>query len=217
MTDEPAILLVEDDPDHADLFRRCLADIDGQAWTLIHCHGLVAAQQGLSNPHVKMVFLDYRLGADTGLEFLRQMRADNDHRPVVVLTGQGSEYVAVDMMRAGADDYVVKSDLDVTLLEQVIDRAIKKLDQVQQAQAEHAQIAQRFGLLTPREKEVLALIVEGKTNKQISQVLHRSENTIKIHRARIMHKTQAHTAADLTRMAMTIQSPPPLISRNRSN
>ena len=207
MSVNPSVMLVEDDADHADLFRRCLEAINVPGLSLVHCRDLDQAQRELARPDVKVIFLDYRIGIDTGLEFLRQMREAQDHRPVVVLTGQGNEYVAADMTRAGADDYIVKSDLEPMILEQVLRQAMDKVEKALKVQSQYAQAVNHLQQLTPREREVLNLIVEGKTNRQISQILHRSENTIKIHRSRIMRKMQANTAADLVRKVLSAEPP----------
>ena len=113
---------------------------------------------------------------------------------VVVLTSQGSEYVAVDMMRAGADDYIVKADLEPAVMEKSLIPLIVHSRTVKQSHNDAQEVMGRMRLLTPREREVLDLIIQGQTNKQMAQTLNRSENTIKIHRSRVMQKLMCEHA-----------------------
>lgn len=196
------ILLIEDDPDHAELVRQCLNQVNGWHFNVMHHSEVEEARAALAKDDIDLVLLDFRLGLDSGLDFLRWMRASGDHRPVVVLTAHGNEYLAVEMMRAGADDYIVKADLSPSMFSKVLGRVFKLRRKNQESQQAQAVVRNCMALLTPREREVLDLIVEGLTSKQISTKLHRSENTIKIHRGRVMQKMQASTVADLVRKVL---------------
>ena len=119
-------MLVEDESDHADLFRRCLESIPEFEFFLLHCRDVEEARQGLLEPEIGFIFLDYKIDGESSLDLLVEMRQSGDLRPVVVLTAQGNEYIAVDMIRAGADEYVVKSDLNPGLLKELITDLSKK-------------------------------------------------------------------------------------------
>ena len=204
MTDCGGILLVEDDPDHAELVKRCLESVEGLRFELIHCRDAQQAREDLKRSDISLVFLDYQLGLDTGLDLLREMRTGGDLRPVIILTGQGNEYIAVETVRAGADDYLVKSDLATEAIKTVIGKALARRDAVQRGNAERIKIRENLSRLTRREREVLEFIVDGKTSREIGQCLHRSEHTIKIHRSRIMRKMGARTPADLVRSVLSV-------------
>ncbi|MFH1107687.1 MAG: hybrid sensor histidine kinase/response regulator [Planctomycetota bacterium] len=112
MTEERlTILAVDDDHGDAELLRRNLAQIPGIDLDFVHVPTVVEAEAALSRVGVDLTFVDYRLGSGTGLDLLRSIRASGDLRPVICLTGQGDEHVATNMLQAGADDYLVKSEL----------------------------------------------------------------------------------------------------------
>lgn len=195
------VLVVEDDRDHAELIFLAL-EKNGVGRALItHCSTLAEAQTALDDPMVALVLLDYRLGDETSQSFLAGMRRAGDPRAVVVVTASGDEYVAFDSVTWGADDYIAKRDLDARLPDLLTryrawtrDREVERLERIA--------IASRFRKLTEREQEVLELILQGMLNKEIAHALCRSENTIKIHRAAIMRKMEAKTAADLVRLVL---------------
>ena len=119
------ILAIDDQAFDAEALRRQLARLPGLE---IEFHACLDPDDGLArleSEPIDLVFLDYRLdGAVTGLDLVRTIRAHGDIRPVVVLTGQGDEYVAAEITRCGADDYIVKSDLSPDLLRRAIDNAM---------------------------------------------------------------------------------------------
>jgi diguanylate cyclase (GGDEF)-like protein len=106
------ILAIDDDPGDTELLRRYLEQVPEFAVTCIACANTEAAHVALTNRAVDVIFVDYLLGPDTGLEFLRKLRQGGDRRPIVVLTGRGDQRIAAAVMRDGADDYLVKEDLN---------------------------------------------------------------------------------------------------------
>lgn len=106
------LLAIDDDPGDRELLERHLEEIYDFAITVVACPSIEAAREALMRQAVDVIFVDYLLGADTGLEFLRELRERGDRRPIVVLTGQGDQRIAAAVMRAGADDYLVKDDLN---------------------------------------------------------------------------------------------------------
>jgi diguanylate cyclase (GGDEF)-like protein len=113
MTGTPlTILAIDDDPGDLELLRRHLEDVAAFAITLVTCPNAEAGHHALSHHTIDVIFLDYLLGADTGLDILRSLRDAGDRRPIIVLTGKGDERIAAATMRAGADDYLIKEDLN---------------------------------------------------------------------------------------------------------
>ncbi|TWT40467.1 Non-motile and phage-resistance protein [Phycisphaerae bacterium RAS1] len=117
------ILAIEDDPGDAELLRRRLAQIPGFQFQFRHARDTRGAKAELSHTDVDIAFLDYHLGASNGLDLLEQLRSSGETRPVVVLTGNADVYTAASMTRAGADDYLAKSDLHPEALLRAIKNA----------------------------------------------------------------------------------------------
>lgn len=117
------VLAIDDDVGDAELLRRGLEQLRERPVTLVHAPNLDAARRELARPDVDLVFLDYALGATTGQQVLQSIRASGDLRPIIVLTGHGDETIAAAVLRSGADDYLVKSDLDGPTLDRAIDNA----------------------------------------------------------------------------------------------
>ncbi len=122
MRAEPlTVLAVEDDKGDAEILRRNLDQIPGYDVDFVHVPNVVEAEAALSRVGIDLTFVDYLLGAGTGLDLLRRMRASGDLRPVICLTGHGDEQVATNAFHAGADDYLVKSDVSPDTLRRAIE------------------------------------------------------------------------------------------------
>ena len=144
---------------------------------------------------------DIRMPGMSGLE-LQEKLADDDIRiPVIVLTGHGDVPAAVRALKGGAVDFVEKPFNPQALLD-LIQQAIAKDAEIRELAAQEAQVAERVALLTPREHEVMGLVVAGKANKVIAIELDISERTVELHRGRIMKKMQARSLAELMRMVL---------------
>lgn len=127
MADEPVtILAIDDDPGDAEILRRQLEQVPGLAFEFTHLADPDKVQEELSRRDVDVTFLDYHLGARTGLEVLEEIRRSGDLRPIVILTGRGDEAVAVEAMKRGAQDYLVKGELTAESLRRAIDNAMEK-------------------------------------------------------------------------------------------
>jgi FixJ family two-component response regulator len=144
--------------------------------------------------------LDVQLPGLDGLELQHQLNEENAALPIVFITGHGDIPMSVRAMKAGAVDFLSKPFQDHALLD-AIQQAIAKGRQVSQHQAEVAELRRRADTLTPREREVLALVVSGLLNKQVGFKLGVCEKTIKVHRGQVMKKMHADSLADLVRMA----------------
>jgi len=197
------VLIVDDNPAHAEIISACLSQIQDYRCEVLEARHADEARQLLADEEIDITFLDYRLGAVSGLDLLRNIRQCGDRRPVIVTTAHGDEYVAVDMIRAGADEYLCKPDLSPDTINKAIGSAMARAEVDAEKNQERDELTRRLLTLTRRERDVLKLIIQGLMNKQIAAQLHRSEKTIKIHRSNIMHKMKANTAAELVRMVMT--------------
>jgi FixJ family two-component response regulator len=145
------------------------------------------------------LILDVELPDVNGLDFQRQLR-DRDHPPIVFITGHGDIPSSVRAIKDGAVDFLVKPFSQQGLMA-AIDAAIARDRQARVERVERAHLQQRYASLTPRESEVLPLVVSGLLNKQAAAELGISEVTLQLHRSRIMQKMAAGSFADLVRMA----------------
>jgi len=146
------------------------------------------------------VVLDLSMPGMDGLAMQQMLSLSASVLPIIFLTGHGDIDSSVQAMKRGASDFLTKP-VDGDLLISAIRVAIEKNLQARREGAERADLELRLASLTPREREVLLLVVEGKLNKQVGDALNMAEKTVKIHRARAMAKMQAHSLADLVRMA----------------
>jgi FixJ family two-component response regulator len=144
--------------------------------------------------------LDVRMPGVSGLDLQRDL-ADADIRiPIIFITGHGDIPMSVRAMKAGAVEFLTKPFRDQDLLD-AISQALER-DRAHRSQySEIAELRRRFKELTPREKQVMELVVSGLLNKQIAARLNISEITVKLHRHQVMEKMEAPSLADLVRMA----------------
>ena len=151
--------------------------------------------------------LDVRMPGMSGLELQQQLNLRGAIIPVIFITGHGDIPMAVEAMQHGAFDFLQKPFRDQDLIDR-IQRALERDAHNRAALAQHDRIRARFDSLTPREREVLALMTRGKPNKVMAAELGVSQRTVEIHRARVMEKTGAAWLAQLVRMAMDLESEP---------
>jgi len=168
-----------------------------------HADAQTFLAEGLSG--VDCVLTDVRMPDIDGLELLRRLHERDLRLPVIVMTGQGDIAIAVRAMKAGAVDFLEKPFSDDALFE-AIDRAVEQGARLREIAATSADAAARLATLTPREREVLDLLVDGLPNKAIANALGASPRTIEVHRARVLEKLRANSLPELVRLVLAAGS-----------
>lgn len=147
---------------------------------------------------------DVRMPGMSGLELQKHLASQAICLPVVVVTGHGDVQMAVRAMKDGAFDFIEKPFNDQVMLD-LVNRAVNECERRRNAQMDRLEVQARIDLLTPRERQVMDMIIAGNTNKQIAYSLDISDKTVEAHRAKVMEKLQATSLAELIRKNMIIK------------
>lgn len=207
MADPATVFVVDDDPGVLKALTRLLRSAG-------YCVAAFASPQAFLEDHDAAVpgciVLDVAMPGINGLELQQRLARDGSCRAIVFISGQGDVPRSVQAMKAGAVDFLMKPFNDAQLL-QAVDVAISRGRAARLASDELKQVEQRLTSLTSREREVFEHVIAGQLNKLIATDLGTVEKTVKVHRARVMHKMGAASLADLVRMAekMGIRPAPP--------
>jgi FixJ family two-component response regulator len=192
--------IIDDDS----LVRDSLGDLLRSMDYQVTLHGSVADFLDAELPDApSCLLLDVRLPRTSGLELQDYLTRKDIHLPIILMTGYGDISMSVKAMKAGAVDFLTKPIRHQDLLDAVA-TAIR-IDHDQRQKAERtAELRKRYELLTPREREVVALVACGLLNKQTAHELSINEGTVKMHRCSAMRKLQLRSAAQLARIAHTL-------------
>ncbi len=153
--------------------------------------------------HWAVITTDIDIGKFSGLDFQTDLAKANIHIPIIFMTGHGDIPMTVRAMKGGAVDFLTKPFRDQDMLDAVV-KAIEQDRKRREVEKIAANLQALFETLTPREREVLALVASGLMNKQVAAEIGLAEITVKIHRGHIMKKMAARSLADLIRMAETL-------------
>ncbi|MHB8680447.1 MAG: response regulator transcription factor [Rudaea sp.] len=201
--EDPVVYLVDDDPGIRSAIARLLrvAGLQTEAYSSGTAF-LAAADLN----HRGCLLLDLHMPGMSGLEVQASLKQRRSALPVIFLTAAADIPIAVAAMREGAVDFIEKPFENAHLLTRVQQAIERSLDDMRRA-LERNRTLHRLETLTPREHEVLELVVSGMTAKEIARKLGASHRTIEIHRGHIMEKMAAASLADLVRMRLLAQDP----------
>jgi FixJ family two-component response regulator len=151
--------------------------------------------------------LDVRLPGQSGLDFQRELAAANRELPIIFITGHGDIPMSVQAMKGGAIEFLTKPFRDQDLIDAIQlglarDRARRENEEALAA------LRERFGSLSPREREIVVQVARGRLNKQIAGDIGIAEGTVKVHRSRAMQKMKARSLPELSRMAVKLKLVP---------
>ena len=197
---DPLVYIVDDDESMRLSLQSLLRSIGLRVETF------QSAQEFLAFPKSQgpsCLVLDVRLRGESGLAFQEQIAKSGLRMPIVFMTGHGDIAMTVKAMKAGAVDFLAKPFRDQDMLDAVANALARDSERLA-AEQSIAQLRAAHASLTPREREVMALVVSGLLNKQIAFELNVSEVTVKIHRGQVMKKMGARSVADLVRKAESL-------------
>jgi RNA polymerase sigma factor (sigma-70 family) len=200
---EAIVFVVDDDPSVRSAIKRLIASVGLQ----VELFG--SAQEFLASrlPNLpSCLILDIRLPGISGLALQRQLAEANVQIPIIFITAHGDVPRTVRAMKAGAVEFLTKPFGDQDLLD-AIHLALERDRTRRQQEEELAALRERFESLSPREREIVGMVVSGMLNKQIAARIGTAENTVKVHRSRAMEKMQAKSLADLIKMMERLQVP----------
>ena len=194
---QQTVIVIDDDPGIRESLGGLLRSVGLQA----RLHGSVAEFLATGRPDgPACLVLDVRLPGRGGLDFQRDLATAHIRLPIIFITGHGDIPMSVQAMKGGAIEFLTKPFRDQDLLDAIQLGLARDRDYLEEEKA-MAVLRARFDALTAREKEVMALVVTGRLNKQIAHDIGISEITVKVHRGRVMQKMEASSLTDLTRMA----------------
>jgi RNA polymerase sigma factor (sigma-70 family) len=195
--EQPVVFVIDDDAS----VRDAIADLLRSVGLTVESFGSTQEFLQRERPDVPgCIVLDVRLPGPSGLEFQRTLSNSSIHLPIIFISGHGDIAMSVRAMKSGAIEFLTKPVPEQQLLD-AIQSGIERDRARRQEARVVAELRERFDSLTPREREVLALVVTGRRNKQIAAQVNLSEMTVKVHRSQIMRKMRAKSLVDLVRMA----------------
>jgi FixJ family two-component response regulator len=204
MKQNPVVFVIDDDRMIRDGLQGLIRSVGLRVETFASAQDFLAVKR----PDVPAcLVLDVRMPGVSGLDLQLKLSDAGIHIPIIFITGHGDIPMSVRAMKEGAYEFLTKPVRGQDLLD-AIQKAIASDRERRKEREELNEVRERFNTLTPREKEVLNLVVAGLLNKQIADQLGMSELTVKTHRAHVMEKTNAESLAHLVRMSEKIKNSP---------
>lgn len=198
---KPTVFVVDDEPAVQQSLQWLLESVGLPVQTF----GSASEFLGYWRPEMPgCLLLDLRMPGISGVELMEQLRQQGSIMPIIVVTAHGDVPVAVHAMKAGAMEFIEKPYSDQLLLDRV--QTAMEIDaQRRRELASRTAMSNRVALLTPRERQVMEMVVIGQSNRQIAAELSLSEKTVEVHRAHVMEKMRADSLAQLVRMVLVAQ------------
>ena len=197
---KPNIFIVDDDQAMRDSLSWLLETTGHPVKTFISAQEFLAQYDQSAG----CLLLDVRLPGMSGLQLQQKMRDENINLPVIIISGHGDVPMAVKAMQQGALTFLEKPFRDQELLDN-IQIALEKDELWRQKETESASVQSRVESLTPREKEVMDIMVQGRSSREIGEYYGISVKTVEVHRGRVMEKMQAGSLPELVRMLLTLE------------
>ena len=195
MTVEPIVYIIDDDEAVRDGLKWLIESVD------LNASVFNSAQEFLDSyesGRPGCLLLDVRMPGMSGLALQQVLKSQSFDLPIIILTGHGTVHMAVEAMKAGAFDFIEKPFQNQRLLDRVHDAIDESIHSSVESE-KRTEVMELLELLTPREHQVLNMVVSGETNKAVAYQLEISEKTVEVHRAKVMEKLGAASLADLIR------------------
>ena len=203
---EPTVFVVDDDPAVLRGLRLLMKSVKLNVETYLSAQEFL---DGYDPAQPGCLLLDLRMPGISGLELQEILRTRNIPIPIIIITGYGEVSAAVQAMQKGAVDFLEKPFNDQVLVDQ-IQKAIAEDAQIRQHRAEQEAVLARLALLTPREQEVMDLVIAGEPNKVIARQLGISPKTVEFHRSHIMKKMKVGSVAELVALVISAAKEQPI-------
>jgi len=198
---EATVFVVDDDPSLLKLIRKLLESSGRRVETFTSAAEFLEAWKG---DRPGCLVLDVRMPGMSGLALQERLSADQISIPVLIVTGFGDVPVAVQAMRQGAFDFIEKPFSGQMLIDR-IEAALQEDSRRRLARGQRDDVLRRVRSLTPRERQVMDLVVQGRPNKSVGSALGLSPKTVEVHRANVMKKMAAGSLAELVRMVLSFE------------
>lgn len=203
MSSEPTVFIIDDDP----AARQALAVLVESMNLRVETYASAQEFLDVYDPSKPgCMLLDVRMPGVSGLELLQRLVSDKIPVPVIIISAHGDVPMVVQAMKAGALNFLEKPCRDQQLWE-AIQEALRWDTDNRKQLARNARAQRRIARLTPGERDVLKMLVKGKSNKAIAAELELSVRTIEVRRAKVMRKMKAESLAELVRLALVAESP----------